>query len=172
MAPKTPPLHPPPSSARGCPPWALSGRGKGSEGTGSWLAGRESSQVFRPQYHDEPQFSKRAWPGHGPPLGVSPPCGPVLQHNKVGQKLKLGQTGRLQENLVNGKLFDVWRRVVPAIWSCFLVRFGAATFRGPLGGCRPSCGIVVGMDAKVSSVLHKVRRRRSETTPGTSPWWS
>jgi hypothetical protein len=44
MAPKTPPLYPSEfSSARGCPPWALSGRGKGSEGTGSWLAGRESS---------------------------------------------------------------------------------------------------------------------------------
>lgn len=109
---------------------------------------------------------KSAWLGQGPPLGVSPPCGPMLRHNKVGQTVQVRADWR--RHLVDGKLFDVWRRVVPAIWSCFLIRFGAATFSGPLGGCRRSCGIMNRMYAKLSSVLH----RNPETTTSTSPWWS
>lgn len=65
-------------------PWALSGRGKGSESTGQLLAGRESSQVSVPNT-TEPQFRKSAWLGHGPPPSVSPPCRPMLRHNGVGQ---------------------------------------------------------------------------------------
>lgn len=100
---------------------------------------------------------KSAWLGQGPPLGVSPPCGPMLRHNKVGQTVQVRADWR--RHLVDGKLFDVWRRVVPAIWSCFLIRFGAATFSGPLGGCRRSCGIMNRMYAKVSSVLHNEIQR-------------
>lgn len=75
-----------------------------------------------------------------------------------------------RRHLVNGKLVDVWRRVVPAIWSCFLIRFGAATFSGPLGGCHRSCGIMNGMYVCQGELC--AAQQNQETTTRTSPWWS
>lgn len=72
-----------------------------------------------------------------------------------------------RRHLVNGKLFDVWRRVVPAIWSCFLIRFGAATFSGPLGGCHLSCGIMDGMYVCQGELCAAQRNPETSTSRST-----
>jgi len=87
MAPKTPPLHPSePSSARDCPSWALFGRVVGrAQKAQVNCSPAERSLKFQSAIPRRAEVQETCLARRGPPLGVSPPCGSMLRHNKVGQ---------------------------------------------------------------------------------------